>query len=393
MRILEVMESTIGGTRRHLVDLAGGLLDAGDELHLCVAVEREPGFRVDLERLEARGARVHELPMGRAISPLSDWRHLARLTRIVRAVRPDVVHTHSSKAGVLGRLAARRAGCRVTVHTPHTFAFLFDAMFSPSKRRLFRAIETHLARSTTRVIAVSEGEASAMIAAGVVPRERVSVVPNGVDPKRFSDARPLPDAALGLPEGVKRILVAGLLNPAKGQDLAIEALASEPLTGRSDVHLLLAGHGEDLARLRALAQARGLAERVHFLGWRDDLPALMASVDVLLLPSRWEGMPYAVLEAMAAGLPVVATRVDGASDLVLPGKSGELVDVGDVAGMARALAALLTLGAAELAALGAAGRGRVLAGYTIAHMVRATRAVLVEACSTPAEVAKDGPRR
>jgi len=119
----------------------------------------------------------------------------------------------------------------------------------------------------------------------------------------------------------------------------------------------------------------------------------MASVDVLLLPSRWEGMPYAVLEAMAAGLPVVATRVDGASDLVLPGKSGELVDVGDVAGMARALAALLTLGAAELAALGAAGRGRVLAGYTIAHMVRATRAVLVEACSTPAEVAKDGPRR
>lgn len=379
MRILEVMESTIGGARRHLVDLAGGLLEAGDELHLCVAAERAPGFREDLAALVARGAVVHELPMGRAISPVTDWRHFRALVRIVREVRPDVVHTHSSKAGVLGRLAASRAGCRATVHTPHTFAFLFDAMFSANKRRLFRAIETRLARRTTRLIAVSAGEASTMVTAGVVAQERVRVVPNGVDPTKWAGATPVSAQDLGLPAGSRTILVAGLLNPAKGQDLAIEALALEPLRSLPDVHLLLAGHGDDLPALRAQTAAAGLAERVHFLGWREDLPALMTSADVLLLPSRWEGMPYAVLEAMAAGLPVVATRVDGASDLVVPGETGALVDVGDAAGMAQALAELFALGAERLHALGARGRERVLAGYTIQHMVAATRAVLREA--------------
>jgi len=379
MRVLEVMEATIGGTRRHLVDLAGGLLAAGDEVHLCVANEREPRFGADLKDLAARGAHVHLLPMARSIAPRRDWGHMKELAELVRQIQPDVVHTHSSKAGVLGRVAATRGGCAATVHTPHTFAFLFDAMFSAPKRHLFRAIEGRLARRTTRMIAVSAGEAATMVEAGVVPVERVRVVANGVSPARWRGVAAADRGELGLPASAPVILVAGLLNTAKGQDLAIQALSSAGMQSCPEAQLVLAGHGEDLPALEALAAEHGLTERVSFLGWREDLPALMAMADVVLLPSRWEGMPYVVLEAMAAGKPVVATRVDGASDLVVPRETGLLVDVGDTNGMGVALAELLALEPEGLAQMGAAGAARVCSNYTIEHMVAATRDVFREA--------------
>jgi len=389
MRVLEVMESTIGGTRRHLVDLAAGLAAAGDEVHLCVSAEREPRFRADLADLAAAGVVVHEVPMVRSISPLQDLRHQRAIEALLREVQPDVVHTHSSKAGVLGRNASRSTGIGVRVHTPHTFAFLFDAMFGVLKRRAFRMIEAYLGKRTGRLIAVSQGEAETMCAAppgggpGVIQEHRVRVVVNGVDPTRWAGAEPLLRAELGLGEDDVVVLVAGLLNPAKGQDLAIEAFTRGPLAGRSGVKLLLAGHGDDLPQLEALVARHGLGERVTFLGWRDDLPRLMATADLLLLPSRWEGMPYAVLEAMAAGLPVVAARVDGARDLVeelAPGAgTGLVVDAGDPDAMADAVARLAELDAAERRAIGARGAARVTEHFTIEHMVQRTRAVFREA--------------
>lgn len=379
MRVLVVMESTIGGTRRHLVDLAGGLVEAGDEVHLCVAAERQASFRDDLAALSAKGAVVHELAMVREVAPRTDWAHKNRLRALIREVAPDVLHTHSSKAGALGRLAARGTSCRALVHTPHTFAFLFDRMFSAKKRRLFRWIETLLAKRTTRMIAVSEGERETMVRAGVVPAERVRVVNNGVDPGLWEGATPYTRAELGLAADARLVLVAGLLNSAKGQDFAIRALAEGVLTGRGDVELLLAGHGDDLAALQALAAELGVQDHVHFLGWRDDVPRLMASCDVALLPSRWEGMPYVVLEAMAAGKPVVATRVDGARDLVEEGRTGLVVDVGDVPALAQALDRVLSGALGELDAIGARARARVAERFTIQHMVQATREVYEEA--------------
>lgn len=379
MRVLLVMESTIGGTRRHLVDLAGGLLRAGDEVHLCVAAERQASFRADLARLADEGAHVHELPMVRSIAPRTDWIHKRAMQRLITGLKPDVVHTHSSKAGALGRLAASAADCHALVHTPHTFAFLFDNMFSAKKRRLFRWIETHLAKRTTRMIAVSAGERDTMVKAGVIPAERVRVVPNGVEPEAWQNARAYDRADLQLSPDTQVVLVVGLLNSAKGQDLAIRALAAGPLVARPCVQLVLAGHGDDLPMLQALTAKLELAGRVHFLGWRDDIPRLMATADVVLLPSRWEGMPYVVLEAMAAGKPVVATRVDGARDLIEPGATGLLVDVGDVDGLAAALARVLDGELGALSAVGARALARVAAGYTIDHMVAATRRVYQEA--------------
>ncbi len=365
-RVLHVMESTIGGTRRHITDVSLGLAASGLDVHIAVSAVRQPEFREDFQRLEAAGVRVHELAMERAIRPGLDARHVVALRRLMRWLKPEIVHTHSSKAGVLGRVASRMAGKAHRVHTPHTMAFLFADMFSARKRSVFRAIEARLARITDRVIAVSDSEARTFVESGVVDPGKVRVVPNGIDPEPFLDALPADLTELGLdPERVTWAVV-GLLNVAKGHDLALEALASP---GNEQAQLLFAGHGALRAELEARAGALGVADRVAFLGFRRDVPALLAASDGLLLPSRWEGMPYIVLEAMAAALPVVATPVDGALDLVVDGRTGWLASEVSAEALAGALRAGQAAGSAARAELGAAGRARLLERYCVGHMI------------------------
>lgn len=367
LRVMHVMEATIGGTRRHLVDVAREQTRLGVSVDVVASAERTADFRRDLAELEREGVRVVELPMVREIRPRADWRHLKALERELAARRPDVVHTHSSKAGVLGRLASLERSIGVRVHTPHTFAFLFHAMFGRVERTLFRQIERGLAQATAAVIAVSESEGETIRASGVVPPERVRVVPNGIDVVKWVDIAPAPRAALGVPDGAPLLVVAGLLNVAKGQDLALRALAEPCLAG---AHLLLAGHGELRAAWEALARELGVAERAHFLGWREDVPRLFSAADVVLLPSRWEAMPYAVLEAMAAERPVVATAVDGAREVVQEGVTGRLVPCEDPRALARATADVLALEPRRRAELGVAGRASVLRRYTARGMAK-----------------------
>lgn len=359
------MESTIGGTRRHLRDIAGAQARAGQRVHVVAAALRMPEVRADFQRLREQGVDVRELPMVRAIQPGTDARHLRALRSLLKELRPDVVHTHSSKAGVLGRLASKTTGIGARVHTPHTFAFLFDAMFSSAKRRLFRTIESQLGRHTHRLVAVSESERATIAESGVVDARRVRVVPNGVDPAPFLGVAPVPRESLEVPADAPLLATIGLLNVAKGQDIALHALAQPEAAA---AHLLIVGHGEEREALGALAAELRLEDRVHFLGWRDDVPGLLAACDGLLLPSRWEGMPYIVLEAMAAGLPVVATRVDGARELVTEGVNGTLAEIGEPADLARAIGRLLAGGPEQRAALGRASRERVEAHYTLEHM-------------------------
>lgn len=367
MRVLHVMESTIGGTRRHLVDVVSGQLELGLDVHVTAAVLRQPDFELDLVRLERLGAHVTRLPMVRHVSPLRDARHLAFLRHDLDRVRPDVVHTHSSKAGVLGRLASVQTGIGARVHTPHTFAFLFEAEFSRPKRALFRAIERSLSGHTHALVAVSPSEGRTFRDSGVVEAERVRVVSNGIDAAPFTAARPLSRAELGVPEAAPLTAVIGLLNVAKGQDLALRALARP---GNDELHLLIVGHGDMELELRQTAARIGVADRVRFLGFRTDVARLIATCDFVLLPSRWEGMPYVVLEAMASARAVVATPVDGARDLVDDGKSGFLARAIDVEELARALRAMLALSRLERAQMGRVGRERLLSHYTAGTMVR-----------------------
>lgn len=366
MRVLHVMESTIGGTRRHIVDVAEGQLARGLEVHLAVSTLRQASMEKDLARLEAKGCGVLRLPMVREISPARDLVHVNALARHLEALRPSIVHTHSSKGGALGRLASIATGVGARVHTPHTFAFLFDAMFPAWKLELFRRLETGLAGFTRLTIAVSPSEAATIGRSGVVPAERLRVVPNGPDPRPWIEARAVPRRELGVPEGAPVAALLGLYNAAKGQDLAIEMLA---LPGLESLHLLLAGVGETKAELAALASRLRVDARVHDLGFREDAPAVVAAADFTLMPSRWEGMPYIALESMAAGRPVVATPVDGARDIVEEGRTGFLARAISAEALAESVRALLALDAPARRALGERGRERMLASFTADRMV------------------------
>lgn len=366
MRVMHVMESTIGGTRRHLVDLAGGLAERGVEVHLVVAAERQPDFREDLEHLASAGCQVRELAMVRSISPLRDVRHLRTLEGLLRSVRPDVVHTHSSKAGVLGRVASIRTGIGRRVHTPHTLAFLFRDMFGPVRRRVFFELERRLCARTERVIAVSESEGRTVRESGVIDPGRVRVIPNGVEVSSGTKRVPLDLDALGLDPRRPCAAVIGLLNVAKGQDLAIDALGACP-----ELQLLLVGHGEEREALEARAARLGVAGSVRLLGFRSDVAEILASVDLLLLPSRWEGMPYVVLEAMACGVPVVATPVDGAVDLIEDGGTGWLAREVSASALGETLGQVLALTADERRDVGERGREHVARHFTRGAMVDA----------------------
>lgn len=374
MRVLHVMEATIGGTRRHLVDVTRGQLACGLDVHLAVATERDPDFLADLAALEREGAGVTRLPMTRSIRPGRDAADYRSLVRLLRQVGPDIVHTHSSKAGVLGRAASLRTGIGHRVHTPHTFAFLFAALFGPAKRWAYRSIETWFARRTERVIAVSDTEAETFRESGVVTADRIRVVRNGIDPGPYREATPLDLARLGLDPTLPTAAVIGLVYAAKGQDLALEALAGP---GCERLQLLIVGPG-DTSALEAQAGRLGVAARVRFLGARRDVPSILAALDFLLLASRWEGLPYVVLEAMASGLPVVSTPVDGALDLIIDEETGLLAREISADALHAVTRRMLELGEAERSGLGAAGRLRMLAGYTVEQMVEGLGQVYAE---------------
>lgn len=367
MRVLHVMECTIGGTRRHLVDVALGQRALGLDVHVTASSLRQPDFEDDLARLERHGVVVTRLAMVRAIDPARDARHFTHLCRQIESLRPDIVHTHASKAGVLGRLASIRTDTGKRVHTPHTFAFLFEAEFSRPKRALFRAIERALSGHTHAVVAVSPSEARTFAASGVVDVSRVRVVPNGIDARAWIDARALDRSEIGMRDGDPLVLVVGLLNVAKGQDLALEAIARG---GLDELQVAIVGHGAMEPQLRALAARLRIEDRVRFLGFRTDVPRLVAACDFVLLPSRWEGMPYVVLEAMAGGKPVVATPVDGAIDLVDDGRTGFVARAIEVGAIAESLRAMAALTQRERARMGESGRERMLARHSADAMVK-----------------------
>jgi glycosyltransferase involved in cell wall biosynthesis len=228
LRVLQIMECTIGGTRRHIIDVSLGLNALGVDVHLVVAALRQADFREDLAQLAQAGVTVHELPMVRSISPATDFSQLLKLRKLVTELRPDIVHTHSSKAGVLGRTASFLTGTGKRVHTPHTLAFLFAEMFGAAKRSLFYQVEKRLAGLSHALIAVSESESRTFRDSKIVAPEKIRVIPNGIDPAPYRSATPVDLAELGLDPARATAASVGLLNVAKGQDLAIEALALRP---------------------------------------------------------------------------------------------------------------------------------------------------------------------
>lgn len=376
LNIIQIMECTIGGTRRHIRELSSGLAQRGHSVTTVCSAERDPTFRNDMERMRYAGVDVVELPMLRAISPAKDLRHLLFLRKLLKRMSGiDIVHTHSSKAGVLGRMAGLWAGGLPLVHTPHTFAFAFKGHFHPAKRALFMHIERFLGKRTSRMINVSDSEREEALGYRIIPVERISVVENGIDPDFFEQAKApeLKDRVFQNPDLSPRLGTVGLLNAAKGHDVLLEAFAR--LRERfPSAGLVMVGEGALRASLERRIDRLGLADRVVLAGYRNDVPRVLKELDLFVFPSLWEGMPYVVLEAMASGLPVVATDVNGSRDLVVPGETGTIVPPSDVDALDDACADILD-DPRKAKTMANNARERVRAHYTLDVMLDKIEAV------------------
>jgi glycosyltransferase involved in cell wall biosynthesis len=385
VRVLQIMECTIGGTRRHLRDLVYGLTERGVDVEVACAVRRDSRMRLDIERMRAADIVVHEIPMVRKIRPALDAWHTLRIGALLLDRRFDVVHTHSSKAGALGRTAGALLSSAARVHTPHTFAFSFEGGTGQGGEKvgpigLVMKTEKLMGKLSTAVIHVSESERKDGAALGVVPPKKARVIPNGIDPAKF--ASPSGGAALraelGIPADAPVVGSVGLLNDAKGYDLLVAAAAKLP----EDVHVMIVGHGEREEALRRQGEELGLADRLHLAGWRDTLGAAHDAMDVFVLPSRWEGLPYALIEAMAAGLPCVSADVNGSRDVFdTEPPCGLLVAREDPEALADGLSLLLRDGELRTR-IASAGPARIAEAFTVDVMVDATLALYRELTGT-----------
>lgn len=362
-RVLLVHQPVDGGVGRHVRDLALGLCERGHEVILCGP---DLPFGGGGEPSAIRNAR---LDLVRAVRPRQDLGAILQVSRAVAQLRPDVVHAHSSKAGAVARVA-RAANLRTpVVYTPHLYAFAGD-FDSARERRAYRLLERGLAPMASRVICVCEDEAR--LARSIGPTGRVRVVYNGVANvgEGASDPR---IAAIREQSG----LVVGalaVLSRRKGIQTLIEALPAV-LRAHPQTRLVVAGDGPQLPELRDTAKHLGVSGAVSFLGAADDPIAVLRGLDVFVLPSWAESFPYVVLEAMAVGLPIVASDVGGVGEAI--GDSGTLVRPRDATALAHELIALL--GDRERRErLSARAQERQRAQFTLAGMVEATVATYAE---------------
>jgi len=308
----------------------------------------------------------------REISPLRDAVAVLRLARLIRARRPHILHTHTAKAGAIGRLAAVLAGPArppIIVHTFH--GHVLRGYFGPVRAAGFRLLERWLARRATALVAVSPQVRDDLVSLGVAPAESFVIVRLGIALEERvsldSAGRERMRALLGI--APQRFVVGwiGRMTGVKRTDdilLALRGLRDRGV----DACLLMVGDGPDRDQTERRAKELGVVRECFFLGYQDDVTGFLAAFDAFVLPSGNEGTPVSAIEALGAGRPVVATRVGGVPDVVRDGVDGYLVEAGDVAGLAEALARLAA--DPELRdRMGAAGRERVLPRYAVERLI------------------------
>lgn len=369
MRIARILTRlNLGGPARQALASDPWLQARGHVLRVFVG--RPEAGEGDLgQQLEEQGIEVLRVPgMGRSIRPWGDARARRFLVRALREFAPDLVHTHASKAGALGRRAAWRLGLP-TLHTFH--GHVLEGYFPAPMSWFLRRVERRLARGTTRVLAVSEATARDLVGFGVLPAERIHLQWPGVvlDSMRELGSQPgsqtgsLRDA-LDIPAQAVLVGVIGRLAEVKRPCLALEsfALAAEQDAG---LHLVFVGDGEQRAKLETARASltEAVARRVHLAGPRERMGAVYQDLDLVLGASRSEGMPVAFIEAGAAGLPVVSTPVGGVPELVQHGRSGILAE--DARGLAAGLLELAQ-DPAKRQRMGVCARGRALEHHSAA---------------------------
>ncbi|MDQ4144430.1 MAG: glycosyltransferase [Actinomycetota bacterium] len=323
----------VGGPALQVVGLTEGLRPPRFESRLLIGTVG--AGEADYLQLRAPHLPAVRVPgLGRSPNPLGDATALLRVVREIQRFRPHIVHTHTAKAGVLGRVAARLCGVPATVHTFH--GHLLYGYFSPGVERCVVQAERLLARSTTRLVAVGAQVRDDLVVGGIGRPDQFTVVPPGVE-LPVPPTRAVARSALGLPLDARVVAYVARLTavkrPLRFVDVAEALTATVP-----DVRFVVAGEGELLAPMQQ--RARALGDRVHFLGWRRDVETVYAASDVIVLTSDNEGMPVSLIEASWVGTPAVTTDAGSAREVVLDGETG-LVTSASVPDIAAATARIL----------------------------------------------------
>jgi glycosyltransferase involved in cell wall biosynthesis len=335
MRIIARLN--VGGPAIHVSLLTVGLQDAAYQSTLVTGVVGpDEGDMAYLAR--DLGIQPVVIPtMQREIAPLADLKTLAALVRLMRRMRPHIVHTHTAKAGFVGRLAAVLCRVPVVVHTFH--GHVFQGYFGKTKTRAFIWLERLAARGSDVILTISQRLKDDLVAYRIAPAEKIRVVPLGLKLLRLTNLEALRGSFCregGFSTETPLVGIIGRLVPIKNHELFLAA-ANRVSQVRPEVRFAIVGDGERRAALEALVEQLGLADRVWFAGWRDDLPRIYADLDALVISSNNEGTPVSIIEAMAARVPVVATEVGGVPDLLRDGQLGTLVPPEDAGALAEAI--------------------------------------------------------
>lgn len=371
IRVLRVIARlNVGGPAIHVSLLNAGLDPRRFECRLISGSEN-PGEGSMLYYARARGVEPIVVPemMGQAAFGPRDLGALRALVSLTRAFRPHIVHTHTAKAGFLGRVAARIARVPVVVHTYH--GHVLSGYYGRGMNLALRRMEQSLGWISDALIAVSDRVRDDLVAYGVARRERIRVIPLGLDLDPFFEAEAHRGAfrrEVGLSPSDLVVGIVGRIFPIKNHRLFLDA-ASRVAEREPAARFVIVGDGQLRAATEARARALGLESRILFTGWREDLPRICADLDLLAVSSNNEGTPVSAIEAMAASRPVVATKVGGLVDLLQDGVTGRLVRPGDPGALSAAILDLLA-DPARRARMGAEARRVAHERYRAERLVR-----------------------
>lgn len=370
IKILRIIgRLNVGGPAIHVVNLTAGLVPRRYQSQLVAGSENEAEGSM-LDYALARGVEptvIPEIVTAFNVAP-RDLKALWKLYSLMRRERPHIVHTHTAKAGLLGRIAALLAGVPVIVHTFH--GHVLHGYYGPVKNHLLRWLERGLALAADRLVTVSEQVKSDLVGYGVAKADKITVVPLGFDLEPFLTSNPLRGQFRrehGMGDEHKLIGIVGRIFPIKNHGLFLDAAAR--IADRVPLaRFIVVGDGVLRPALEKQARDLAIADRVVFTGWRRDLPRICADLDVLVVSSDNEGTPVSAIEAMAAGCPVVATRVGGLPDLIQDHRTGRLVPPRDAAALASAVNDLLQNPATALA-IGREARQSVRQQFSVQRLL------------------------
>lgn len=328
IRIVYIVESMLGGIRRHVIDIIENLDPEKYEIYLIYSDRRaDKAFFEEKTELEKHAELILCNEMQRELG-LHDFTAYKALVKHIRILAPDIVHCHSSKAGIVGRMAAKRCGVKKNIYTPHAYAFETPEL-SKLKRKIYIWAERFLSRhATTMTINVSKGEMQEALRNKLNREDKFTLIYNGIPDIKIPSKAEL-RKRLGLEENGYCVGVTARC--AKQKDpMTFLKIAEQVIQSRSDVKFVYIGDGEMMEEMKAFVNSHGLQDKILLLGFRSDAGEVVGAFDIYLSTALYEGMPYSMIEAMRAGVPIIATDVVGNRELVIAGENGQLFDVGNV---------------------------------------------------------------